>query len=565
MKKMLILFLIGLIAIGTLTAGGGSQAAPAAAKKAGSLSDGTKTFSMFIGDLSNLVSSYDYKDNLFTQKIVDETGINLTFIASSPADASQRLNVLLSAGDYPDIIIRNSPGGSLADLVFYANEGIYTSLDQYNPLNYPNIKKMFDEYPAINDICRGADGKLYALPSINECIHCRYANNTQLYYQPFMLKYMKDTGKQIPATLDDFTAYLRWVRDNDVNGNGNKNDEIPLAFGVNSIRVFIDTFAKCFMPFVNANNYFGLARDGNKVVEQYKDPRFRDALKYMAQLYSEKLVYPDSFTQPQQEVQALSSADTPVLAVVTGSGANNQGTNYYYNARWLPVLKGPNGDQHSYDYGPWLAMWASYYVTDKCKDPSLAVALYNYFIDFNVSLTGYLGAKGYGWTDADPGALSLVGGPAKYKVAQLYGTAALNYTWNQVAPMYRNYDFRYGEQANDVPNIQKWLQTGDTSLLDSMKPNKSYNEVKNIIQGQARIPYATPTNQMIPPMPMSDADAKRIGDIDATLGTTLDQAMVEFITGIRNINNDTAWNSFLADLDRVGSKEKATIIEKYLK
>jgi len=41
--------------------------------------------------------------------------------------------------------------------------------------------------------------------------------------------------------------------------------------------------------------------------------------------------------------------------------------------------------------------------------------------------------------------------------------------------------------------------------------------------------------------------------------------MVEFITGKRNINSDAAWNSYLADLDRVGSAEKAAIIEKYLK
>ena len=92
---------------------------------------------MFIGDLGNLVSSYDYKDNLFTQKIVDDTGINLEFIASSGADAVQRLNVLLSTGDYPDIIIRPPTGSTyyltLSDIAFYAREGIFLPLDQLIP------------------------------------------------------------------------------------------------------------------------------------------------------------------------------------------------------------------------------------------------------------------------------------------------------------------------------------------------------------------------------------------------------------------------------------------------
>jgi len=114
-------------------------------------------------------------------------------------------------------------------------------------------------------------------------------------------------------------------------------------------------------------------------------------------------------------------------------------------------------------------------------------------------------------------------------------------------------------------NIRKWLQTGDLSLLPSMRTNASYNEVKNVIQGSARLPYQTPRERIIPPLPaMVDADSRRIGDIDATLNTALDQAMVEFIIGRRNINNDSVWNAFLADLDRVGSREKASLIEKYL-
>ena len=542
-----------------------SQALPSDSRR---LANGDVTFTVFIGDLNNLVSSYDYKDNLFTQKITDETGINLEIVATTGASASERLNVLLNTGDYTDLIIKNYASSqvlTMAEMVYYASEGIYISLDEYDPMSFPNIKRAFDLYPAFNDMLRSGDGKLYGLPAANEAVHTRFSNNQHLYYQPFMHKYERDTGRGIPETLDDFTTYLRWIRDTDVNENGNRNDEIPLAFAVNSIRVFVDTFAKCYMPFVYANSHFGLAREGRQVVEQYKDPRYREALRYMAQLYSERLVYPDSFTQPQQALQALATADTPVLATVTGGGANNQGTNYYYHARWLPILKGPYGDQHSYDEGPWRYLGASMFVTDKCKDPKLALAFFNYFLNHDVMLDGCFGPKGYGWDDPDPGTLSLIGGPVLYKILKLYGTADLNYTWNQVHPMLRTYEWRYGEQANDVSNIERWLKTGDMSLFDSMKTNPSYNEVKNIIQAVLRIPYETPVERMIPPIPMSDSDAKRVADINVTLNTIIDQAMVGFIVGTRNINNDAVWNAYLADLDRVGSREKATIFEKYLR
>ena len=34
----------------------------------------------------------------------------------------------------------------------------------------------------------------------------------------------------MPTTTDEFAEVLRAFKDNDANGNGNPNDEIPLAF-----------------------------------------------------------------------------------------------------------------------------------------------------------------------------------------------------------------------------------------------------------------------------------------------------------------------------------------------
>ena len=477
--------------------------------------------------------------------------------------------MMLNTGDYPDLILYSLSGNlfrlTMSDMAYWANEGIFIPLDKYDPMSFPNIKAAFDEYPAFNEILRGPDGKLYGLPVANDCIHCRYGNNQGLYYMPFI----QNNSLKVPETLDELTQYLHWVRDNDANANGNKNDEIPIAFDKETLRIFVAIFAKSFMPFSNINyagsDYFGIIRNGNKVIEQYRDPQFRETLKYLAGWHREKLIFPDSFTMPQQQLKALATSETPVLAVTASNAANNQGTDYYYRARWLPLLAGPSGERHAFDVGPWSILGPGMIITNKCKDPKLALALYDYLLNFDVMLTGYVGPKGTGWDDADPGAISLVGELATYKILKTYGTADPNTTWDQNHPMLRNRAFRYGEQAIDVPKIEEWLKTGDTALLDSLKTNKSYNEVKNVIQALPRIPFGTPTESAIPPMALNAADTRRIGDINAVLTPMLDQYMVEFITGVKNINNDAAWNAYLADLDRVGSKEKVSIIEKYLK
>jgi hypothetical protein len=41
--------------------------------------------------------------------------------------------------------------------------------------------------------------------------------------------------------------------------------------------------------------------------------------------------------------------------------------------------------------------------------------------------------------------------------------------------------------------------------------------------------------------------------------------MVEFITGVRDINSDPVWNTYLSDMDRLGSKDLAAIIQRYIK
>ena len=126
-------------------------------------------------------------------------------------------------------------------------------------------------------------------------------------------------------------------------------------------------------------------------------------------------------------------------------------------------------------------------------------------------------------------------------------------------------DWRYGIQGVDMANINRWLSTGDPSLLDALTNNGSYNEAHNYIESLKMTPYAIPDSYYIPPIGMNDADSARIVDIMVNFDTYLDQAMVEFITGVRDINRDADWNTYNAELDRLGAAERAAIIQRYVR
>jgi putative aldouronate transport system substrate-binding protein len=383
------------------------------------------------------------------------------------------------------------------------------------------------------------------------------------------MPFIRDNGRKAPETLDEFTAYLRWVRDNDVNKNGNRNDEIPLAFARDDIKNAISFIAKAYFPFVNTDQYFGLGLINGKVTEQYRAGEYRDALRYLAGLYKEGLILPDSFTMNREQLRALGeNPGAPILATALCAAQNSAaagGGERWLETFLLPVMKGPTGRQYGPNKDPWSIISVSMFITDKCKNPDAAVALYDYLINTDVMLDGNNGPKGVAWAEPDPGASSLMGGTPVFKALITYGTAPVNSSWYGVSPLIGNTAYRLGEQAKDADIAKQWLESGDPSLKARLLPNQSYNEMMNYITTTAQFPYEIPASYFIPPLAMNEIDGARLADINATLNTYKEQAAVEFIVGSRDINNNTVWTAYLADLDRLGSAELAGIMQKYIK
>ncbi|MDR3172673.1 MAG: hypothetical protein LBU19_00355 [Treponema sp.] len=239
---------------------------------------------MLAGDITTLVTSYDYKDNSFTRRLVDETGVWMDIIAVSNADFPDKFNVMISSGDYPDVLNTANRNFTRNDLDYFGRQqGIFQELDQYDLNSYPLIRQMLTDHAAIISKLKAADGKIYALADVNDCLHCTHANGRGYYFMPWL----RDSPwkGEPPRTLEDFAEYLRYIKKNDVNGNGDPNDEIPMVTDKNYIRTMIAYFAKAFMPWVKYGTSDGMVVRNGQIWEQYRDNEFRKALKYLAGLY----------------------------------------------------------------------------------------------------------------------------------------------------------------------------------------------------------------------------------------------------------------------------------------
>jgi putative aldouronate transport system substrate-binding protein len=286
-------------------------------------------------------------------------------------------------------------------------------------------------------------------------------------------------------------------------------------------------------------------------------------------LYNENLLLKDAVTLEEDLYRSLVQSPTPRVGVV--------GTAWYHTVipqpseRWiehfvLPPLKGPNGQQWAGNQSPYSIMSVHWFITDKCKDPELAIALYDYLLGHEVTLSGYWGPKGDVWDDSLPGTSGLLGGPSTYRMLKDHADFTLNGAWGAGFPLIASADWFYGgQQSTAGADGRRWLETGDPSLRDKLLANTDYAEAMWNISATAQQKWAIPDSYFIPPLVMNDADNTRIADIGATLSTYKSQAWVEFITGVRNISNNADWNAYLADLDRYGAAEHVSIMQKYIK
>jgi putative aldouronate transport system substrate-binding protein len=525
---------------------------------------------MLVGDITTLVTSYDYKDNSFTRRLVDETGVWVDIIAVSNADFPDKFNVMISSGDYPDVLNTANRNFTRNDLDYFGRQQkIFQELDQYDLYSYPLIKQMLTDHAAITSKLKAADGKFYALADVNDCLHCTHANGRGYYFMPFL----RDSPwkGEPPRTLEDFAEYLRYIKKNDVNGNGDPNDEIPMVTDKNYIRTMIAYFAKAFMPWVKYGTSDGMAVRNGQIWEQYRENEFRESLKYLAGLYKEGLIAENSFTMTTDEMQALGETVDPSYAVglVDWQGELGKGNGSARFPYWFHLypLKGPTGQEWGFNGDPTGILNAEYVITNKATGdkPKWALEIYNAMMEFDNMLWGYSGEKGTFYGDPDSGEKSLGGGTPRFKLLIPFASQPVNTSWDQRNCMNRTLEFRLSEQASDVDTVYRWFETGEESLYPKMIENKAYNELQWIyFTANRSVPWAIPNEMFIPPMAMSEDDGNRISDIMALIHPYKEKAWSEFVVGQRNINSDADWNTYLSELERQGSKDLVSIYNKYL-
>jgi putative aldouronate transport system substrate-binding protein len=488
-------------------------------------------------------TTIDLMGNTVLEEFEKATNVHLN-ITSASDGAQEKLNLLLNSGQYPEVIIgMNFPA---ADMVKYGTtENILLPLNDLIEQQGVNIKAYFQKYPWVKEAITSPDGNIYGIPAVDSGAKAlgHVALSIKLWLNA---EWLNRLGLQKPTTTDEFREVLRAFKTRDPNGNG-LADEIPLT------GAYAAWNTDPYIFLLNAFGYYDgnttLVRNGIFTPIANQD-YIREGLQYIKSLYDEGLIDTAAFTQPQEQMYAVSNNAGIEIVGAYPAGHAAMGVDNTNIARsrmytTLEPLRGPagyralpfNGDEAR----PTSAIFV---ITDKCKNPALALKWADAYCTDYWTVRGQNGVKGTHWTDADPGTFGADGVTlAKYKyLPRSYGTGG------QLDKDRLDWSLRLLEN--------NWK--GEFQVSGDIYDPSNY-EARLLQETIKLVPYASDIRP-VPPLAYSVESAARVSQLNAPISDYMRTSIAEFITGRRSLDTN-GWNTYKQELERLGYSELIKIMQ----
>lgn len=219
-------------------------------------------------------TTVDIEHAEIVELVVEQSGVNVEWQLIDYNNYSDSVGPMLTTGNVDADIIK------LPDLdtnQTYLKSGLFVAIDEYFDV-MPNYSAWLDANPVIKASLTAADGHIYYVPT----------TTVGHDYQPVMMinqVWLDKAGVDAPETLDEFVELLRYFRDNDMNGNGDTTDEIPMS-------MMASMLPYAFGPAFGLDLVSGFAgdEDGTVYFAPAETEKYYAYLEFVHSLYEEGLL-----------------------------------------------------------------------------------------------------------------------------------------------------------------------------------------------------------------------------------------------------------------------------------
>ena len=532
MKKLLAIILALTVVLGLCACGGGGTSAGAEGE---TTPDGKVKLS--IGLPTNALV-LDHNNNALTKWIEEECNVELEFVEySGGTDVPTQIATTIAARkELPDILYgipldektvsRYGKDGYILDLSDYYADKEGVSKTFWDRIN--NELSESDRDLVLRKITDPSTGAIYGVPIVETSLI------DKMQYQCWInVEWLDKLGLEKPTTNEELYNVLKAFKENDCNGNGNANDEIPL-FGSQQSALcgqVVDWLINLFC-YYNPNRPWLVDEDG-KLSPAYTSDDYREGLKFVNKLYKEELLTTLAWTATPDEMKQIitPSNGTAMCGIFLGHLT-------VHATMENPIL---------YQYEP-LQTWGYVirndtscqlrtFITENCGNPDKAFEVLMKLWSWDGSMRVRYGEYKVNWDDPTPGAKSDMGLDATYKLISDPLKMQSTSLWAAVSSTLNVY--AEGETAEIAEEMTEWMAVKSKMHAESYALFVEAEE-KNNPEVVCPVLVYTEEEQDQYEMQRTNVNDRRT------------KAQTEFCTGVLDPNDDAAWQAYIKQLEDLG-------------
>ena len=466
-------------------------------------------------------SQGEWEDLKFFKKWQELTGITLDMDAILSDNWDTQKNLAFASNTLPDIFYAGS--FSTAEELDYGDDqqmllDISGLIDTY----CPNLISVLEANPAVRSSITTPSGAIYCLPYINDMER----DLTTKYW--INATWIEQLGMEAPTTADELYAVLEGFRDEDMNGNGDTTDEIPLSWskGIENFYKTTSWFGATF----DTTTMMGYEEDGTVFYGPFTDA-FKKMVQWYANAWADGLLDSEIFEQDGNQLKAKGQGDELILGAFTSAGPYVT-IPQEYNEDYIAItaLKADNGKQEWFRSSGLKR--GTFTITSGCKYPEAALRMVDWVYGKEGALYQMRGEAGVDFVYQDEEEKTcVVQWPEGYDNFETYRA-------KEITP----------NSGSSTPGI------GGGTLPQVVNPLNDWINLQ--VEPQLK-PY---WKLAFPDVYLSPDNTERAASILADLKNYLEIAVGEFITGKRDVEAD--WDSMIAELEGMGANEYVDIYQE---
>lgn len=477
--------------------------------------------------------AYDWTNSQQFQEYEKRLGLRFEATTYTSEQWDSRLTLMMAGDEMPDALFL-SGNMKRADVDKYGSEGYLLDFSQYLDV-MPNVSRLMEEYPDFKNLITSEDGSIYGFGRLNASASDVYTASQYIFLQG---QWLENLGLERPKTLDDLYEVLKAFKEQDANGNGDPDDEIPLGMRNG------DYYA--LFPIMWAYGVYDLNYYYHKMVDENGNlgiwdttETYQEYLRFVHKLYDEGLINQDAFVLEQSELCTMVNEDKVGMhSVYYNDTTSAHEIEYYcpvgftqegYSTTPTYVMKSAISDMFfivasaDTEYGEELAKFVDYLYTDEGQ-LSARNGYDGVTFDFNEIVPGYI--------VADHTAKAKENGYEDTNTYRQEKALALN----AIIPYVSN----YGTIYNGLSELEDFYDEAIWAQL-------------NINAHRAQVPKDNPDLKWVEVFPClfyTEDEAAERAILYTDVENYLKTALAQFVTGEMDIDED--WDAYLNELNKMG-------------